>query len=283
MNKTGLNRQERRITIKNIVVIVVLTIILQFFPFYLQIVKSLTSYDFKPIAGHIYLWPHGINFSNYFDAIIDMGLLNGLMVTIIDAVIFVILSAIIVLIVGYVLGKINFRGNNFIFTCLLVTMIMPGEILMVSNYLLISKLNFTNHYVGLILPGVVNVSGILLMRAFMNTIPNSVLEAAEIDGLNELGKIFLIVFPMSMPVLAAYVITTFVARWNDYLWPLVVLSDESMYTLQLRLKYFDVQFGGEEAIIKLNAAMVISVIPVLIVYLSCQEKFISGMSISGLK
>ena len=115
-----------------------------------------------------------------------------------------VLSAIVILIVGYVLGKKKFHGKKIVYFALLLTMIVPGEMLMVTNYKLVSDLGWTNRYAGMILPGIVNITGIFLIMSFMNTIPNAVLESAEIDGAGELTKLFRIVLPMALPVLSTY-------------------------------------------------------------------------------
>ena len=117
----------------------------------------------------------------------------------------------------------------------------------------------------------------------MNTIPNAVLESADIDGASELTKLVQIIFPMTLPVLATYFIMTFVAQWNDYLWPMVVTSDSDLYTIQLKLKEFNPYYGGFADEVLKNAASIFTLVPVLVVYLTCQKQFVSGLSISGMK
>lgn len=162
-------------------------------------------------------------------------------------------------------------------------MVVPGEILMVSNYKLVSELGWTNSYAGLILPGIVNITGIFLIMSFMNTIPNAVLESADIDGAGELRKLFKIVLPMALPVLSTYFILTFVAQWNDYLWPLIITNDSDLFTIQLKLKEFNPYYGGYADEILKAAAMILTLLPVIIIYVCCQKKLVSGLTISGMK
>ena len=283
MNK--IKEERKKLKIGNVLTIILLSIIaiMQIFPFYIQIVTSLQSKSFLPDPGKIYLMPSGLHIENYIEAIKRVELVQGIMNSLIVAVGFTLLSAAIILDVGYVLGKKKFRGKKVIMFALLVTMVVPGEMLMVTNYKLVSELGWTNTYAGLILPGIVNITGIFLVMSFMNTIPNAVLESAAIDGESEVGKLFRIVLPMSMPVMATYVVLTFVAQWNDYLWPMVITNDRSLFTVQLKLKEFNPFYAGYADEILKSAAMIFTIVPVVLVYISCQDKFVSGLSISGLK
>lgn len=266
-------------------IIVLLTVlaIVQIFPFYLQIVTSLQPTEgFTPIDGKIYLWPVEVCFENYVYAFKEGDLLRGIFNTLIVAVSFILLSSVIILIVGYVTTKKKFRGKKIITFVLLLTMMVPGEMLMVTNYQLISSLGWTSTYQGLILPGIVNVSGIFLVRAFMNNVPDACLEAAEIDGANEIQTIFRIVLPMCLPVIASYCVLTFVAQWNDYLWPMLITGNDKLFTIQLKLLNFVSNGGYEETVLR-AAALIITLIPVVIVYCCCQKQFVSGLNFSGIK
>lgn len=266
-----------------IIAILLLFAFMQIFPFYLQIVSALQPLDLVPEIGKIYLLPVSINFGNFLESLQRVDLLVGVKNSLIVAIGFTGLSSIVVLIVGYVLGKKTFKGKTFIKFCMLLTMVVPGEMLLVTNYLLVSSFKWTNSFAGLILPGIINISGIFIVMSFMNTIPNAVLEAAEIDGAGELGKIFRIVLPMSVPVISTYCILTVIAQWNDYLWPMVITQDSSMFTVQLKLKEFNpYYFGFADDVLK-AAAYTMTIVPVIIIYLLCQKQFIGGLSISGMK
>ena len=181
LHEKELKREKRIGIIVTTIIIIFLSILslAQIFPFYLQIVTSLQPTDFTPIDGKIYLWPVKICFENYKTAFIEGDLLVGLKNTLIVALGFIFLSGLIILIVGYVLAKKEFRGKKIISFILVLTMMVPGEMLMVTNFQLVSKLNWTSSYASLILPGIVNVTGIFLVKSFMDNVPNSVLEAAN--------------------------------------------------------------------------------------------------------
>lgn len=265
------------------VFILVLFAFAQVFPFYLQLVYSLQPFSFTARPGVIELWPQSFNFSNYAEAfkLADFG--NGFKNTIITAVCFTALSLCVVLIMGYVLGKKDFYGKKVVFIMLIATMMVPGEILMVPNYILMIKFRMLDNLTALILPGIVNIFGIFLVRQFMNTIPDSVLEAAEIDGAGEIRRIFLIVLPLSLPIVATYCILTFTATWNDYLWPMIVLRSSENFTLQLKLKVFSPMFGTSRDQILMAAGLILALVPVVAMYLIFQKNFIESASVSGLK
>lgn len=272
--------------IYTILVIIILSFLsfAQVFPFYLQVVTSFSSIDIKPEPGVLYLWPSDgiLHFSNYVDAFIKGDLLRGTINTLIVSLSFTVLTSLVILICGYVITKKNFRGRKFVDFCFLITMMVPGELLMVTNYNLVSTLGWTSSYAALILPGLVNVAGILLVKAFMDSVPDACLESAKIDGASELRILFQIVLPMCMPVLTTYFILTFVAQWNDYLWPMLVTSDSSLFTIQLKLYNFNIGGGREEEVLK-AAALISTLIPIIIVYILCQKKFVGGLNFSGVK
>ena len=272
-------------TALNAVIILFLSLLalMQLFPFWLQVVTSLQPLDFLPEDGKIYLLPVSVHLGNYLEAIEHVDLLRGVLNTIVVSLGYTLLSAIVILIVGYVIGKKEFRGKKIVKFCLLLTMMAPGELMMVTNYKLVSELGWTNTYAGLILPGIVNVTGIFLVMSFMNTIPDAMLESAVIDGAGEFTKLFRIVLPVCMPVLSTYFILTFVAQWNDYLWPMVITSDPDLFTIQLKLTEFSMYYGDYGDTILRAAALIITILPVLVIYLVCQKQFVEGLSVSGMK
>ena len=279
-----MSKKAKRV-VANILIIVFLSVLslLQLFPFWLQIVTSLQPIDFVPEAGKLYFLPVEAHFENYLDAIEHVDLLRGLLNTLVVSLGYTLLSAAVILLVGYVLGKKNFAGKKVVMLCLLITMMAPGELMMVTNYKLVSDMGWTNSYAGLILPGIVNVTGIYLVMSFMNTIPNAMLESADIDGANELTKLFKIILPLCLPVLATYFIMTFVGQWNDYLWPMVITSDPDLFTIQLKLTEFSQYYGDFGDDILRAAALIFTLLPVLIIYVCCQKQFVEGLSVTGMK
>lgn len=256
---------------------------LQTFPFILKFVDSLHGLDFIPEYSTLYLWPQQMSFQNYVIAIERGDLFTGLINSLIHTVSFTTLSLIIALIVGYVLAKKQFRGKKIVTILLLSTMMVPGEVLMIPNFLLVQSMGLTDNLLGIILPGIVNIFGIFLIRQYMNTIPDAVLESADIDGANEFQKIFGIVLPMAKPIIVTYIILTFTATWNDYLWPMIVIKDPNLFTLQLKMFEFYPQFGGVADGFLRSAGMMLITLPIIIVYLIFQRHFLENSNIAGMK
>lgn len=277
------NRRERRF---QIICILILSIIAfcQIFPFYLKVVDSLHSPDLIPDSDKLYLWPEGATIENYLTALRVSGFWEALGNTVFHSVTFTAISLFIAIIVGYVLAKMEFRGKKFVSNILLCTMMVPGEVLMIPNYILVMNMGLNYSIWGLILPGIVNVFGIFLIRQYMSNIPQSVLEGADIDGCNELQKIFYIVVPMSKPILVTYVILTFVSTWNEYLWPMVMqASGSTVETLQLIMYKFYPSLGNYADGFVRSAGMILITIPIIIVYIIFQKYFLEQNNLSGMK
>ncbi|QWB95494.1 carbohydrate ABC transporter permease [Mycoplasmatota bacterium] len=277
--------KKSKIKLSKVIIILILSTVafLQTFPFFLKIVDSLHNINFLPEYNVLYWWPQNFSPSNYPTAFERGDLLTGLINSVIHTVSFTVLSLIIAVIVGYVLGKLEFKGKKFVSILLLSTMMIPGEVLMIPNYLLVQQLGWTNRLAGIILPGIVNVFGIFLIKQYMNTIPNAVLESAEIDGANELTKIFKVVIPMSKPVIITYTILTFTSTWNEYLWPMIIIKDPNYFTLQLKMYQFYPQFGGAADGFIRYAGMIMITVPIIIMYILFQKYFLASSNVSGMK
>lgn len=182
---------------------------------------------------------------------------------------------------GFIFAKYEFRFKKVLFMLTLCTMMVPFQVIMIPLYLICAKLNIINTLYALILPGLVSGFGIFLCRQFIEEIPDELLEAARIEGAGEFQVFYKIIVPNIKPTLSALAIFTFVAKWNDYQWPLIALSDMDKMTLPLALKFFE-----SSQISDLNATMsasVVIIIPVVIIFLIFQKQFIEGMTISGIK
>jgi multiple sugar transport system permease protein len=183
--------------------------------------------------------------------------------------------------VGYVLAKHQFPGRDLIFLGILSMMMIPFNISIIPLYALIVDLNWSNTFWALIIPGAYSPFGIFLMRQFMHSIPSELIDAARIDGAAEYGIFYRIVLPLSSAPLAALGIFTFIGQWDDFLWPLVVINDPSLYTIPLGLSQFRGRVGTDVG--GLAAASMVAVLPVLIVFFAAQRRFIEGITLTGLK
>jgi len=184
--------------------------------------------------------------------------------------------------VGYALAKLHFASKNLVMLLVLATLMVPGSVTVIPLFVLMSKLNLVNTYWAVILPFAVGPFGVFLMRQFMQAIPNDLLEAARVDGARELRVFWKVVVPLSWPAMAALGIITFLASWNSFLWPLIVLTDDRMYTLPVALGTFAIgQYQADYGL--LMAGAVALVLPIIVVFLLLQRQFTESVASTGLK
>jgi len=182
---------------------------------------------------------------------------------------------------GYAFAKYRFPGRDRIFAILIISLMVPGQVTMMPVFLILRGMGLINTYLGLIITGTISVFGIFLIRQFVQTIPNDLIEAARIDGCSEFGIYWKVIIPLCKPVLATLGIFTFMSAWNSFLWPLIVMVREEMYTLPVALANLNGQHATDYGL--LMAGAVIVVIPVIVVFLLAQKYIIEGISTTGLK
>jgi multiple sugar transport system permease protein len=185
--------------------------------------------------------------------------------------------------VAYGFAKVRFKGRNALFVIVLSTMIIPGFVTMVPQYILFSKLGWVNTYLPLIVPAFLGSAfNIFLIRQFMMTVPNEIIEAAIMDGASHFRIWWLIVMPLVKPALITVAIFSFTGAWNDLLGPLLYLSDEKLYTLQLGLQTFKGSVQTQWNYLMAMSVMVL--IPIILIFFMFQRYFIKGSNLSaGLK
>ncbi|GMA64391.1 carbohydrate ABC transporter permease [Alicyclobacillus fastidiosus] len=182
---------------------------------------------------------------------------------------------------AYVFARMEFVGKRVIFLTLLATMMVPGEVLLIPNYITLTQLNWINTYQGLIVPWMVSVFTIFLMRQFFLTLPQEIFDAADLDGSGPMRTLFGMVMPLSKPVWITAAIIKFVGSWNAFLWVLIVANSPSYYTLPVGLVNFSSNVGTVYN--QLMAAATFSVIPLVVVFLIGQRYFIEGVARAGIK
>lgn len=182
---------------------------------------------------------------------------------------------------GYAFAKLRFFGRDRIFGILIATLMIPGQISMIPVFLFLKQLGLLNSYWGLIIPSSVGIFGIFLIRQFMLTIPDDLIEAARIDGCSEFRIYWNIILPLCKPVLATLGIFTFMGSWNDFLWPLIVMIGQERYTLPVALANLNGQYTTKFGL--LMAGAVVVVVPVILVFIFAQKYVIKGIATTGLK
>jgi len=182
--------------------------------------------------------------------------------------------------IAYGFAKIHFKGRNVLFACVLATMMIPGFVTLVPQYVIYAKLGWLNTYLPLILPAFFGSAfNIFLLRQFFLTIPNELIEAAKIDGANHLYIWWKIFIPLAKPAIATVAIFSFNGAWNDFLGPLLYINDESLYTLQLGLQIFKGQNDTQWNFLMAGSLMVL--LPVITLFFFFQRYFIEGMNLTA--
>lgn len=177
---------------------------------------------------------------------------------------------------AYPLALMKFRSRKFLFIMFLSTMFLPGELMLIPRFLVMSELNLTDTYAAVILPAILSGVGIFLLRQTFASIPREMIDAARIDGCNEWRVFWNIALPSTRPTLAVLAILGFISVWNSFVWPLVVLSDQDKFPLSLGIAYLAGISGTD--VRGLAAGTVLSIIPILIIFLILQRQILNGMS-----
>lgn len=226
-------------------------------------------------------WPADPSTFNYKVAVTNLPLvryyLNSLIVTVAATLGYLFFSSI----TGYAFAKGRFVGKSFLFILLLTTLMIPFEIRMISMYLLMRQLNLNDSYAALILPFITGGFGTFLMRQYISAIPDELIDAARVDGASELTIYTRIVLPLCGPPLAALTVLSALWRWNDTLWPLLVISSRELYTVTFGLAMASRSQGIFTGVALATSA--IAILPIMILYLFLQRYIIRGIMLTGLK
>ena len=182
---------------------------------------------------------------------------------------------------GYAFAKLRFRGRERMFQLLLAALVVPAQVAMLPLFLLMKQLGLVNTYGGVVIPALASVFGIFLVRQYARSIPDELLEAARIDGAGEWRIFFSIVLPMLKPVLVTLAIFSFMAAWNDFMWPPIVLTDQEHYTLPVALATLSREHIMDVEM--MMAGAVVTVIPVLLLFLLLQRYYIQGLLLGSVK
>lgn len=250
------------------------------FPFIMMITGSFS--DTREIIPRENFWiPEYIYFGNYKNFFANSKSISWVKNSFVYAVVPVITGTFINTLVGYVLAKKKFKGRNFLFLFFISMMLVPGQVSLVPNYVMYTTVfNFTDSYAAILVPGLWSISNMFLMRQYASTLPDSIIEAAVIDGSGDFKTFFKIVFPMLKTPIAVMGIFAFLAYWNIYLPVLIYMNDPGMYNLTVGVGTM-VQLDGNYGMQMLGA--VVCLVPVFILYVFCQRYFVEGISLSGIK
>ena len=182
---------------------------------------------------------------------------------------------------AYAFAKLSFPFRDEIFFVMLLALMVPFQVNLIPLYKIMATLKWTDTYLALIVPNLTSIFGIFLMRQFMMTIPNELLDAARIDGCSEFGVFQKVLLPLALPGIATLIIFTFMGTWNDFLWPRIVTNSEKLFTLPVGLA--QLQLKNTSNVAQIMSGTVLTALPIIIVFLFMQRQFIEGMTAGALK
>jgi multiple sugar transport system permease protein len=182
---------------------------------------------------------------------------------------------------GYAFAKLEFKGRDALFKSLLAALVIPGQVAMMPLFLMLKAMGLVNTWAGVIVPGMAGVFGIFLVRQYARSLPDALLEAARIDGASELRIFFLVVLPLLKPVLVTLAVFAFLGSWNDFMWPLIVLTDSTLHTAPVALASLSREHVQDSEL--MMAGSVVTIAPVLLLFLGLQRYYMQGLLIGSVK
>jgi multiple sugar transport system permease protein len=227
------------------------------------------------------LLPAHPTLDNYRELFARAGMGRYLLNSILLAISVTLLSLLLNVAAGYAFAKLRFAGRERIFKLLLGTLVIPGQVAMIPLFLLLKELGLVNSYGGVIVPAMASIFGIFLVRQYALSIPDDLLEAARIDGAGELRIFWLVVVPLLKPIIVTLAVFTLLGTWNDFMWPLIVLTDQSLYTLPVALASLSREHVADNEL--MMAGSVLTTLPVLVVFLALQRYYVQGLLAGSVK
>lgn len=227
------------------------------------------------------LFPETPTLANYRELFVRAGMVRWLMNSLLLAAAVTLCSLAFNTMAGYAFAKLKFAGRERLFRTLIGALVIPGQVAMMPLFLLLKQMGLVNTYGGVIVPAMAGIFGIYLVRQYARTIPDELLEAARVDGAGEFRIFLSVVVPLLRPVLASLAVFTFLACWNDFMWPLIVLTDEDLQTLPVALASLSREHVQDNEM--MMAGSVVTVLPVLVLFLALQKHYIQGLLLGSVK
>lgn len=252
------------------------------FPFYWMIISSLKSLEEYRQSVPTF-WPQHVLWGNYAEAFTQANLWRLFGNTVFVGIVSTILSLVITILAAFAFARLEFKGKNILFAGLLATMMIPGELFTITNYITVSKMELTNTYTVLIVPFLVSVFYIYLLRQSFMQIPNELYYAAKVDGTSDFKYLLKVMIPLALPTIITITILKMMGAWNSYMWPRLVANDDAhaLVTYGLRNAFQDVS-GDVNYPVQMAAVAVVS-LPLFLVFVFFRKYIMKGVSRSGIK
>ncbi|MBQ4618547.1 MAG: carbohydrate ABC transporter permease [Clostridia bacterium] len=253
------------------------------FPFYwmlLTSVKSYGAYNAESVPAFFTLTP---TFENYVYAFTEVPLAKYFLNTLIYTLVTTFLMVVVTVLAAFAFARLNFRGKNLMFTLFLALMMIPYELVIITNFVTIKKLGMDNTFSGLILPSVTSVFYIYLLRENFAQIPDQLYYAAKVDGTTDLKYLRRVMMPISKPTIVTIVILKIIECWNSYVWPRLITSDQNYYLVSNGIQKIREEGFGRENIPAMMAAVVVVSVPLIVLFLVFHKRIMEGVSRGGIK
>ncbi|MDT7511261.1 carbohydrate ABC transporter permease [Bifidobacterium sp. H6bp9] len=272
-----------KVTVGKVVqyLVLILVFILLVGPFVWELSLSFKGKGDNVYAVPPYIIPKTPTWDNYISVFRQVPVFRYMLNTVIVAILSIGGNVIFSTMAGYALGRLKWRGRNLLFTIFMGTMVIPVEGVVISQFLIVRSVGLQNTLLAVALPGMVGAVNILLMTNAFKSIPDELEEAAEVDGANLWQRFYRICVPQVKGTMTVVGIFAFVGAWNDFLWPLIVISDESNYTLTLGMNRLKGMFISDPRLIAAGA--LVSLIPILVFFACFQRYFFRGLEQGGIK
>lgn len=225
--------------------------------------------------------PDHVTFEQYKNLFSRLNLTRYFINSIVVSVSITVLSLFVSSMAGFAFAKYRFAGKKNLFKLLLSFMVIPAQVTMLPLFLMLKYMGLINTYLAVIIPGIASIFGIFLIRQYLLAIPDSLIEAAKIDGASDFQIYYSVILPLAKPILITLAIFTFMAAWNDFLWPLIAMTSDSMYTLPVALANLMGEHNQDTEL--MMAGSVVTILPILLFFLVLQKYYIKGIMMGGVK
>ncbi len=278
-------KAQRRKRISRIVLYVLLTLwgIIVLFPFYWMVLTSLKSYGAYNAEYIPALYTLSPTLKNYVDAFTQVPLGQYLLNTLIFTVITTALMIFVITLAAFAFARLEFRGKNVVFTLFLSLMMIPNELVVITNFTTITNLDLRNTFLGLILPSVTSVFYIYLLKENFEQVPNELYYAAKVDATSDLKYLFKVLIPICRPTIITIIILKVIECWNSYVWPHLITDNEKYYLVSNGIQEIRENGFGRENIPAMMAAVVVISVPLILLFLIFRKKIMAGVSRGGTK
>lgn len=253
------------------------------FPFYWMVLTSIKSFESYANETVPVLYPTSPTLANYISAVTEYSLGRFIFNTVIYAVCSTALMVVVCLLAAFAFARLDFKGRDLVFTIFLSLMIIPNELVIITNYVTIVNLDLRNTYVGLILPSIMSVFYVYLLRQNFMQVPDEIYFAAKVDGTSDFKYLWKVLVPLSKPTIISIVILKLIECWNSYVWPRLITTEASHYLVSNAIEDIKENGFGRSNIPAMLAAVVIVTLPLLVIYIIFRKQIMAGVSRSGLK